>query len=167
MGTLFYILAFIVLQIILLIPSFFFYKKVLRRFKIKQLNLFATLSTLLLPFLYTFLFILLMGYVIDPYIRSKEFDRQLWYNLDERYTMVNDLIDHQLIGKTKNEVLQMLGEPDGEYKLSEYKLVAGDEQRRISYITPDPDNFAILDHYELVIYFDTNEKVKRVSYDLL
>lgn len=93
-------------------------------------------------------------------MRSKEFDSKEWIeNKNDRYRMINHLMASDLIiGKTKNTVIEIIGE---EYK--EDCLLSN----TFCYIAYDPDNFAFLDHYELVVHFDENNKVKKVSYELI
>jgi len=100
------------------------------------------------------------AFVINPLIRSKKFETTTWINNpSSRYKMVNDLKNNDLlIGKTKQEVLDFLG---NDYKENCYK------KNTICYIAYDPDNYAVLDHFEFVIYFDNNGIVVKVSSELI
>ncbi len=97
--------------------------------------------------IYTALFLLIISYIVDPIVRSKKFETKDWVeNVDSRYRMVNDLKKNNLlIGKTKNEVIKLLG---NDYK--ENCIV----QETLCYVTSDPNSFGSFDHYELVIYFE-------------
>ena len=75
--------------------------------------------------------------------------------------MVNDLKNGKLIGKEKNTVLKMLGENEGNCA-----SFFGTENT-ICYLTSDPENAFGINHYELIIWFDNFNKVKRVSYEML
>ncbi len=74
--------------------------------------------------------------------------------------MVNDLKESVLIGKNKTEVLEILGENDGEcgYKTS---------PNTICYLVLEPDNIGALDHYELVILFNEFGKVVEVTSEMI
>ena len=156
------IIIFLVIEVLFLIPSYFLYKKYLKRkIAVKNLKTYAFLATLLMPIIWTSLFIGICYVIINPLWRSKDFNSNDWIeNVDSRYRMVNDLKQNVLIGKDKTEVLKILGENDGEcgYKQS---------TNTICYLVPDPDNFGILDHYELVIVFNESGKVIEVTSELI
>ncbi|WP_179005719.1 hypothetical protein [Winogradskyella forsetii] len=94
--------------------------------------------------------------IIDPVLRSKEFNSKDWIeNVDSRYRMVNDLEKNKkLNGKTKNEIIELLG---NEYTTDYWT------KNTICYVAPDPDNYAMLDHYEFVIFLNGKNKVERVQ----
>lgn len=156
------IFIFIVFEVLFLIPSYFLYKKFLKRKPgVKNLKIYSFLATLLMPLIWTTLFIAICYGIINPILRSKEFDSKDWVeNVDSRYRMINDLKENVLIGKNKKEVLKILGENDGECG---YKTSAN----TICYLVPDPDNFAFLDHYELVILLNEFGKVIEVTCELI
>lgn len=158
-----FIVIFIILQLLLLLllPSFFLYKKVVvKRFKLKKSNGLSILMTLIMPIIYTFFFVIICYGIINPIIRSQKFHKKEWIlNPDSRYKMINDLMDNDLlIGKTKNEVIKILGKD-----FSENCWV----KETWCYTAPDPDNYSPLDHYEFIIYFDNFGKVKKVAYMLI
>ena len=153
---------FIVLEVLFLIPSYFLYKKFLKRKPgIKKLKLYSFSATLLMPIIWTTLFIGICYGIINPILRSKEFNSKNWIeNIDSRYRMTNDLKENVLIGKNKMEVLKILGNNDGEcgYKAS---------PNTICYLTPEPDNIGVLDHYELVILFNESGIVIEVTTEMI
>jgi len=109
-----------------------------------------------MPILLTTIMIGICYGIINPILRSKEFNSKDWIeNVDSRYRMVNDLEKNKkLNGKTKNEIIELLG--------TEYTTDCW-TKNTICYVTPDPDNYAMLDHYEFVIFFNEKNKVERVE----
>ena len=61
--------------------------------------------------------------------------------------MANDLKENVLIGKNKSEVIEILGKNDGECGFKK-------NENTICYLVPDPDDYGVLDHLELVITFN-------------
>ena len=156
------IFIFIVIEFLFLIPSYFLYRKFLKKKSVvKNLKIYSFLSTLLMPIIWTMLFIAICYGIINPILRSKEFNSKDWVeNIESRYRMTNDLKENVLIGKNKIEVLKILGKNDGEcgYKKN---------LNTICYLIPDPDNVGILDHYELVIIFNEIGKVIQVNSEMI
>ena len=156
------IFIFIVIEIFFLIPSYFLYRKFLKKkYGIKNLKVYSFLATLFMPFVWTAVFIGICYGIINPILRSKDFNSKDWIeNTYSRYRMINDLQENVLIGKNKIEVLEILGKNDGEcgYKTS---------PNTICYLVPEPDNIGVLDHYELVILFDETGKVIEVTLELI
>lgn len=148
----------IAIQVLFLIPSYFIYRKFLRK-KIgnNNITMYSWLATLLMPFLYTVLILGISYGIIDPILRSKKFNSEDWIqNVDSRYRMVNYLIKNETLqGKTKEEVIVIMGEEFDENCWT---------NNTICYKTPEPDNYAILDHYELIIVFNDQNKVESVLY---
>ncbi|MDO6803926.1 hypothetical protein Q4595_15860 [Wenyingzhuangia sp. 1_MG-2023] len=153
------IFIFIVLEILFLIPSYFLYRKYLKRKSvIKNLKIYSFLATLLMPIIWTTLFTVICYGIINPILRSKDFNEKLWKeDIYSRYKMKNDL-SHKIIGKTKNEVIELLG---NDYKSNCLYV------NTICYVAYEPDNLAILDHYEIVIHFDENDIVNNISRELI
>ncbi len=151
------IFLFIVFQVLFLIPSYFLYRKFLtKKFRIKNIKLYSILATLLMPIFLTTIMIGICYGIINPILRSKEFNSKDWIqNVDSRYRMVNDLEKNKkLNGKTKNEIIELLG--------TEYTTDCW-TKNTICYIAPDPDNYGILDHMEFVIFFNERNKVQQVQ----
>ena len=151
------IFIFIVFEVLFLIPSYFLYRKFLtKKFSIKNIKLYSILATLLLPILWTVLFVGICYGIINPILRSKEFNSRDWIeNANLRYRMIKDLEKNKKPnGKTKNEIIELLGT---EYTTGYWT------KNTICYIAPDPDNYAILDHYEFVIFLNNENKVERVE----
>lgn len=99
--------------------------------------------------------LLLLLISCDTSIKENEkFEATKW-NTNEysRYTMVNDLIDNELlIKKSKEEVIQLLGNPSEN----------GPCKNCIGYSTYHPAQGFSLDHDVLQIDFDTLNKVIQV-----
>ena len=156
------IFIFIVIEFLFLIPSYFLYRKFLKKKSVvKNLKIYSFLATLLMPIIWTMLFVAICYGIINPILRSKEFNSKDWVeNIESRYRMTNDLKENVLIGKNKIEVLKILGKNDGEcgYKKN---------LNTICYLIPDPDNVGILDHYELVIIFNEIGKVIQVNSEMI
>ncbi|MFI1742890.1 hypothetical protein [Thalassobellus sediminis] len=120
------------------------------------MKLYSILTTLLMPILLTTIMIGICYGIINPILRSKKFNSKDWIeNVDSRYKMVNDLKkNNKLNGKTKKEIIELLG--------TEYTTDCW-TKNTICYATPDPDNYAMLDHYEFVVFLNKKNKVERVE----
>ncbi|WPR70867.1 hypothetical protein SLW70_13130 [Flavobacterium sp. NG2] len=132
-----------------------------RKYGVKNLKLNSFLTTILMPVIWTALFIGIGYGIVNPILRAKKFNSKDWVeNVNSRYRMINDLKENVLIGKNKTEVLKILGKSDGEcgYRSTE---------DTICYLVPDPDDPGFLDHYELVILFDEFGKVVEVTSELM
>jgi len=152
------IFVFVVFQVFFLIPSYFLYKKYwIKKTRSKYIKTYSILATLGMPFVYTIIMIIVCYGIINPILRSKKFNSKDWIvHTNSRYRMVNDLEKNKsLEGKTKAAVIQLLG--------TEYSNDCW-TKNTMCYVTPDPDNYALLDRYEFVIFFDDKNKVKSVQY---
>ncbi|TXE05130.1 hypothetical protein [Algoriphagus aquimarinus] len=93
---------------------FFSIKWILTRFNLFNPNwrneISFGLAFILGPIVYVSIFLIFI--FTATYYPKKEFDKQLWIsNPDIRYEMTGDLIDNnRLIGLSKNEVINLLGE---------------------------------------------------------
>ncbi len=155
------IFIFIVLEFFFLIPSYLIYRKVLlKKFGVKNIKVYSILAMLLMPIIYTTLMFGLCYGVINPIIRAKKFNSKDWIeNVNSRYRMVNHLKKTKLLeGKTKEEVIDILG--------TEFKADCW-TKNTFCYVAFDPENYTPLDHYEFIIFFNTNNKVERVEYLLI
>ncbi len=110
---------FILAYFMLSIPVFYLIKWILSKFKLgkeKNRKYIAILPTIVLsPFLYlAILFVILYAYAYYP---KEEFNRKEWIsNPQERYEMTENIIEsNMLIGKSKDEVIKLLG---GDYSIS-------------------------------------------------
>jgi len=128
----------------------------LKKYGNKNIKKRSILATVLTPIFLTIAMIGICYGIINPLLRSKEFNSTDWIqNIDSRYRMVNDLAKNDILkGKTKDETIALLG--------TEYTTDCSGKNT-ICYISPDPDNYAILDHYEFVIFFNEENIVKRVE----
>jgi len=101
--------------------------------------------------------IILIGFVLKGNITHKKFDSEKWKNWTEtekdlslRWDMMNSLRNkHELTGKTKSEIIELLGEPDLKFE-SEFGYYLGMAKHGI-------------DIGNLTIKFDTNEKVSEIK----
>ena len=149
---------FIILQLILLYPSFFLYRKIVKLFVNKYEILITYLLTFFLPIVYTILFYAINIIVINSIIRSKKFDSFEWTNNgNSRYKMVNDIISNDsLKDKSRNEIIEIFG--------SDYET--GPCKNCIGYSTNDKSGFGFsIDHEVIVFYFDESNKVMEVRRD--
>ncbi|WP_299150001.1 hypothetical protein [uncultured Dokdonia sp.] len=142
-----------IIILILSIPIYFCCKWVLKKWNIGDENnrkFLAIVPTVILsPILYlgvVFLFIFWISYY-----PSNNFDQQLWKSMpEERYKMSEDLVEgKELIGKTKQEVIELLG--------SEYSSYS--KNHMAYYIGFVPGLFNI-DPDVLNIYFEDSKVVK-------
>lgn len=127
-----------------------------KKFGNKNLKVRSILVSFLVPIFLTSILIVVCYGIINPILRSKEFNSKDWIeNVNSRYRMVNDLEKNKkLAGKTKEELIELLG--------TAYTTDCW-TKNTICYISPDPDNFAILDHNELVVFLNKENKVERVE----
>lgn len=153
-----YLILFIALQIVLLYPSYGFYKRVSERIGMGQIKALPYLATFLMPLVLIGVFMWFNSQFIGPWIRSSSFDSKEWKDDPRnRYTMVNDLLHSKvLIGKTKAEVVLLLG-PDSEQ---------GPCDACIGYSTHEPDQAISIDHEVLEIGFDDHGRVNAVTLNL-
>jgi len=145
----------ILLQLILLVPSFYFYRWILSKSKLKGVKTYAYVCTILIPIILTCIFININTQYIAPWVRSEKFDSQKWKtNEQHRYRMINDIINNNLlIGKTKVEVITLLGNTTEE----------GPCNNCIGYSTNEPNQGFSIDHQVLEINFDSASRVTAVS----
>ena len=151
-----FLFIIVIIQVLFLIPSYFIYRKILKRRKVKRIVIKTFLMTIILPFIYTLILMLTWGFVIEPIIRSKKLDSKEWVeNKSSRYRMENDIKNNNLlIGKTKKEVLAILGEPYTDNFLNCNNCIA--------YKTYDPNNIGSFGITALVIDFNGNGIVIKV-----
>ena len=155
-----YIIIFIIVQLILLVPSFYIYRKAVVQLKIKKVKVTSLVLTLGMPLIYTLTFAFICYNIIDPNIRSRKFNKDEWVkSIESRYKMVNYLIDNKLlVNKTKGQVIELLGDAFTE------DCWGGNT---LCYVADDPDNYAPLDHYEFVIFFNNKGVVEKAEYLLI
>ncbi|WP_235190074.1 outer membrane protein assembly factor BamE domain-containing protein [Bacillus gaemokensis] len=86
---------------------------------------------------------------------NSKFHRDAWLEEEsKRVYIVDDLLEkHKLVGKSKEEVLQLLGNPTetGRFK----------ETNQIIYYLGDERGFIRIDSERLVLYFNDNDKVMK------
>lgn len=143
-----YVFYFILIQIILLIPSFYLYCWIFRKTKLTAVKTYSYVCTFLFPMILTWLFININTKYIAPWIPSEKFDPKTWKSDDkQRYRMVNDIIENKLlIGKTKDEVISLLGNDTEEGPCTDC----------MGYSTYEPDQGFSIDHEVLEINFEQN-----------
>lgn len=103
-----------VIILILVIPVYFLTKWIFKRLKLgneKNRKYLAIIPTIILsPLLYVG--VIMIWFFSVSYYPKTDFNKQEWNeNKEERYKMSNDIINSEiLIGKTKEEVIELLGE---------------------------------------------------------
>ncbi len=142
-----------IIILILAIPVYFFTKWILNKLKIgneKNRKYLAIIPTVVLsPLLYVE--IIMIWFFSVSYYPKTDFDKQEWNNnKEERYKMSKDIINSEmLIGKTKEEVIGLLG--DDFYSYDENSI-----EYDLGFVTMlfniDPD--------VLVIYFEKGKVIK-------
>ncbi|WP_020403793.1 hypothetical protein [Gracilimonas tropica] len=142
-----------VINILIAIPVFFFFRWLLKKtkFSIKSRQLLSSIGTVIItPLIYVGL--VLSFIFLISYYPSKEFDQQEWMDEpSERYEMSEDIIESELlIGKTKKEVEKMLG-PSNDMEKDNWAYMLG--------FVP---GIANIDPSVLLIFFE-NGKVVKVS----
>jgi len=81
-----------------------------------------------------------------------EFTKENWEASDDRINLADDLIAKRLlIGMNKLEIIQMLGDEFNDQYSNRWRYYLGSRNRWIN-----------LKKYNLVIYFDQNQKVNKV-----
>jgi hypothetical protein len=102
----------IIINLILAVPVFFLcrllFRKIIDDSKRRRLTWITTI--VLTPLLYASLIFMLIAVV--SYYPKRNFDKDKWRaDVETRYEMTDDLVDNQkLIGKTREEVSELLGE---------------------------------------------------------
>jgi hypothetical protein len=102
----------IIILLILAIPMFLFWRWVFRKneSKAKRVTLSLLLTFLTAPLFYGLL--ILIWVFLSSYYPNRRFDKKAWMtDSDRRYEYTHDLIKSKLlIGKTKPQVLRILGD---------------------------------------------------------
>ena len=101
--------------------------------------------------------IILVSFALKGNITHEKFDSEKWKNWTEteeewslRWDMMNSLRNkHELTGKNKSEIIELLGEPDSKAE-SEFGYYLGMAKHGI-------------DTGHLTIYFDQNKKISRIK----
>ncbi|MDO6598274.1 hypothetical protein Q4512_15225 [Oceanihabitans sp. 2_MG-2023] len=141
--------------LILAIPSYFLSKWGLKKFNLgndENRKLIALIPAILLsPIIYIGLMYLWILSI--SYYPTNDFDKQEWEtNIEERYKMSEDIIESKiLIGKTKEEIIELLGKDFYTYN-----------QNHIAYGIGFVPGLFSMDPDVLDIYFE-NGKVTKVE----
>ncbi len=145
----------ILIILILALPSYFVSKWVLKKLNLgtdKNRKLIALIPAIFLsPIIYIGLIYLWIFSV--SYYPSNDFDKQEWEtNMEERYKMSEDIMESKiLIGKTKEEITELLGKDFYSYN-----------QNHIAYEIGFVPGLFKMDPDVLDIYFE-NGKVTKVA----
>ena len=128
-----------IINSVLAIPTFFLCRFIFRKFiKDRQSRLALTWGStaILTPLLYIGLIIIWVSVV--TYYPEGEFDREKWRSDQEkRYEMTDDLVTSKtLIGKTKSEIIELLGQEDNMIESDKWVYYVG---FRPSMFGIDPD----------------------------
>ena len=108
-------LSAVILVVLSSLPVFFFWRWILRKhIEVKRYRLIVIwIATIIsTPILYAILALMFIG--IIEYYPNRDFDKKAWLtDSDKRYEYTYDLISSKLlIGKSKIEVVRMLGKTD-------------------------------------------------------
>lgn len=142
--------------LILALPIYFLSKWLLRKLKLgndknrKYLAIFP--AVILSPVLYAGIIIIWIFSV--SYYPAKDFDKQKWQsNIEQRYEMSADIIVSKiLIGKTKNQVIELLG---NDYSTDNDRTITYDLGHVPSLFNIDPDFLEI--EFENGIVINVNQ----------
>ena len=146
-----------IIILILAIPIYFFSKWFLKSFNLgnnKNRKYLAIIPVIFLsPLLYVVSIVMIGLFSILYYPKTTSFDKQKWdENKEERYKMSKNIIrSEMLIGKTKDEVIELLGDDFSTY-----------DENHIAYELGFVPELFNIDPDVLDIYFE-NGKVVRVS----
>lgn len=141
-----------IILILIALPIYFLIKEIFKKFKIgsdKNRWLYSFISTLMVsPVIYFFAIVIWMFSV--SYYPNNDFNKEEWIsNQDERFKLSEDLIESKiLIGKTKQEVIQLLGEDYSSHN------------NHITYDLGFVPGFFNIDPDVLDIYFEKGKVVK-------
>ena len=101
-------------NLILAIPIYFICRLVFRSIKNKGVKQLVTLITTIVitPVVYAGLYVAWFAFV--TYYPERDFDKEKWKtDIEKRYEMTDDLVDNEkLIGKTKEEIKELLGQEE-------------------------------------------------------
>jgi len=142
-----------IIILILAIPVYFLTKWILNKLKIgneKNRKYLAIIPTVVLsPLLYVE--IIMIWFFSVSYYPKTDFDKQEWNNnKEERYKMSKDIINSEmLIGKTKEEVIGLLGDDFYSY-----------DENSIEYDLGFVPMLFNIDPDVLVIYFEKGKVIK-------
>ncbi|MEX6627536.1 hypothetical protein [Tenacibaculum salmonis] len=86
---------------------------------ISKIIVTAASSVILTPIIYSFFVIIFFSFIFYEYHPELKFNSIQWTeNKNDRHHMRKDLIESELlIGKTKNEVVRILGKPENNFKV--------------------------------------------------
>ncbi|UJH92651.1 hypothetical protein LZ575_09375 [Antarcticibacterium sp. 1MA-6-2] len=100
---------------------YFIYRVLSRWYKNGKIKiLLTTLSTLILtPFIYNLIILTILAFFFYEYHPTREFNKRSWSeNIHDRHEMFTNLVQSDtLIGRTKNEIFNLLGEPYNPFDL--------------------------------------------------
>ena len=108
--------------LVLGIPTFFIWRWILKKFiKVGKTRKIATWTATIVATPLIYVGLLMLGFFSMSYHPTHDFDKQKWFaDKEKRYELSEDIIDSKmLIGKTKSEVRQLLGD-EGNTDESDY-----------------------------------------------
>lgn len=130
----------IIINLILAVPTFFLVRLIFKKINPtwnRLRNPFLWLTTFFVtPVIYVGLILIWLS--IETYYPERDFDKGKWTeNVEKRYEYADDLVDNEkLVGLTKNEIKEILGEPDYENEHSMTYYI-GFSKRHLFRIDPD------------------------------
>ncbi len=120
-------LVVIIINLVLAIPTLFLCRFIFRKIKDKGIRLLTigVATFALTPLIYVGLIVAWVVYV--SYYPERDFDKEKWKtDIEKRYELTDDLIDSgRLIGKTKEEVKELLGQEDLSFDGSRWTYYIG------------------------------------------
>ena len=130
----------IIINLILAVPTFFLIRLIFKKINPtwnKLRNPLLWLTTLFVtPAVYVGLFFI--WFAFETYYPERDFDKEKWTeNVEKRYEYADDLVDNEkLIGLSRKEIKEMLGEPEYESENSMTYYI-GFSPRHLFGIDPD------------------------------
>lgn len=104
----------IIINLVLAIPTYFVCQLIFKRIKDSRARHLTTwlVTIVLTPVIY--IGIILAWIAFATYYPERDFDKEKWKaDIEKRYEMTDDLVDNgKLIGKTKEEIKELLGQED-------------------------------------------------------
>jgi amino acid transporter len=128
----------IIINLVLAIPTYFICRLIFKRIEDKGARRLTTWSVTiaLTPIVYVGL--IFVWFAFASYYPERDFDKEKWKaDIEKRYEMTDDLVDNgKLIGKTKEEIKELLGQEDVNLDSSRWTYYIGFKP---SIIGIDPD----------------------------
>jgi hypothetical protein len=128
----------IIINLILAIPIFILVRLIFEKIKVRSIRIAVTLISTLVLTLMVYVGIITLWLSVAMYYPKEDFDKDKWKSdVKKRYEMTDDLVNNKkLIGKTKEEIIQLLGQEENIFESDEWTYNVG---FRPSMFGIDPD----------------------------